>query len=138
MTGSYKLMVGGREINLRFNNFAHVELSKAIFESGYLVTSPSELVDKLVEMSKSNIGLLVKAMLYSGILGYDYEVGFKASVTQEEVGKIVGEVGEKDLLKIWDIFLEAMGVDLSDLVSRSMHTETSESENEEDLVEKKS
>ena len=134
MTGSYKLMIGEREINLRFNNFAHVELSKAIFKSGYLVTNPMELIDKLSEMSKNNIALLIKAMLYAGILGYDYETGFTPSVTQEEVGKLVGEVNEEDLLKIWDIFLEAMGVNLSDLVNRSVNTNLEE---EAEEVEKK-
>jgi hypothetical protein len=112
MQGSFELELGGSVRNLRFNNFAHVQLSKALFENGHYVSNPAELLDKMIEMSSDNIALFMKALVFAGIIGHDYEVGFKATITQQEVGTLVANIGEEDLLKVWEVFMEAMGVNL--------------------------
>lgn len=121
------ILVGDVEKHLRFNNFAHVELSKALFENGHLVIGPEELIDKLSEMAKANVMLLAKALIYAGMIGYDYEVGFKATVTQEEVGKIVADINDVELEKVWNTFLSAMGFDIASLIAdRYKHMRTEE------------
>lgn len=128
MAKVHEVKIGGETKSLRFNNYAHIELSKALFESGHYVSSPSELIDKLYEMSMNNTALLIKAIVYAGIVGYDYEVGFKVSMTQQQVGELIGSIDQTELEGLWDVFLEAMGVNLGDLVSRNEVVEAEETE----------
>jgi len=133
MIGSFEVELGGKTRRLQFNNYAHAELSKLIFQRGFVAKNPADLVDRLSEMAEENIALLVKAILYAGIIGYDYQQGFTKSITQQEIGVLVGEVDSETLEKMWDVFLDAMGVNLKDLVSRHEIVE-----GEEESIEKKS
>lgn len=133
MTGEYKIKIGGTEKSLLFNNFAHIELSKALFEGGHYVSNPSELIQRMSEMANDNIALFMKALVYAGIVGYDYRIAFKPSMTQQEVGELIGTVDEGEMIALWDVFLDAMGVNISTLLSRQPIAAS-----DEDAEEKKS
>lgn len=135
MTGEFKIMIGGSEKSLLFNNFAHVELSKAFFERGHYVSNPSELIDRLLELSSENVALFMKAIIYAGIVGYDYTHSFRASMTQQQVGEMIGSMDEKDIIPVWEKFLDAMGVNISELLKAQ--NKESEEEDEETVEEEK-
>lgn len=133
MTGEFKIMIGGSEKNLLFNNFAHVELSKAFFERGHYVSNPSELIDRLLELSSENAALFMKAIIYAGIIGYDYTHSFKASMTQQQVGELIAKMPNSEIIPVWEKFLDAMGVNISDLLKNDKpEVDPEEEEGEEE------
>jgi hypothetical protein len=132
MQGVIEITLGGVKRTLRFNNFAHTELSKVIFDSGHLVSNPDELLERLHKMASDNVMLLMKALVYAGMIGNDYLTGFKASTTQEEVGKWLAEVNESELIGIWETFLTAMGTEVS-----KVYGEMQDHESDSNLAEKK-
>jgi hypothetical protein len=119
--------LGGVERCLRFNNFAIIEISKMVFESGYLSANPNDFLDKLQEIADMNTFLLMKILIYGGIVGNDYIVGFKPSITSDEVGELVANVDEKELVGIWDTFVKSMGIDIFQDPSLSSLPENEES-----------
>ena len=124
MQGTIEVNIGGAKRTLRFNNYAHFELSKQLFQAGHFAVTPNDVLDKLHEIASDNVMLLMKALIYSGIIGNDYEVGFTKSVTIQEVGKWVADVNESELMGIWDTFLDAMGVNIENPEKKESTEET--------------
>ena len=114
MIKDFMVNIGGVEKCLRFNNFATIEIAKLLFDGKIYTANPNEVLDKLEEIGNTNSLLLMKYLVYGGVLGHDYETGFKATVTQEEVGKWIANINENDLIGIWDHFLESFGVGLGE------------------------
>lgn len=113
MTGTIKLQLGGKERVLRFNNFSAIELSKILY-TGELATNPdmNDISNRIMEVNAKNHLLLMKTLIYAGILGNDFVVGFQESVTPEEVGEWISDLKSDDLLKVWQSFWDSMGVNL--------------------------
>jgi hypothetical protein len=65
-----------------------------------------------MKLNEKNHFLLVKTLIYAGIIGNDYVVGFDESVTVEQVGEWIAEIGEEDIYSVWQTFWTSMGVDL--------------------------
>jgi hypothetical protein len=76
--------------------------------------NPNDVVLKLQEIGSNNSLLLMKYLIYGGILGYDYEVGFKATVTPLDVGKWMGSMNDSNLIEVWDCFLKSQGFGLQE------------------------
>ena len=128
MQGVIEINIGGAKRTLRFNNYSHFELSKQLFQAGHLSVTTNDVLDRLHEMASENVMLLMKALIYSGIIGNDYEVGFTKTVTIQEVGKWVAEVNESELVGIWDTFLDAMGVNIENPEKKESQESDPESE----------
>jgi len=113
MTGTIKLELGGKERILRFNNFSAIELSKILY-TGELATNPdmNDISNRIMEVNAKNHLLLMKTLIYAGILGNDFVVGFQESVTPEQVGEWIADLKSDDLLKVWEAFWDSMGVNL--------------------------
>lgn len=112
MNGIVKISIGGQERILRFNNFATLEMAKVIFNSS-TAKPDGDFLERLLELNKKNHFLLIKVLVYSGIIGNDYVVGFSESVTIEEVGEWVSMMNDSELTKIWEVFWESTGVTLA-------------------------
>ena len=65
-----------------------------------------------MKLNEENHYLLVKTLVYAGIIGNDYVVGFKKSATSEEVGEWIAELSAEDIYSVWNTFWSSMGVDL--------------------------
>jgi hypothetical protein len=65
-----------------------------------------------MKLNEKNHYLLVKTLIYAGIIGNDYVVGFHESVTQEQVGEWIADLNEQDVYTVWTTFWSSMGVDL--------------------------
>ena len=112
MTGIMKLSIGGKERVLRFNNFSAIELAKIIYKGEQANFETEDLLNRIMKLNEKNHFLLVKTLIYAGIIGNDYVVGFEESVTVEQVGEWIAEIGEEDIYSVWQTFWTSMGVDL--------------------------
>jgi hypothetical protein len=112
MTGIMKLSIGGKERVLRFNNFSAIELAKIIYKGEQANFETEDLLNRIMKLNEKNHFLLVKTLIYAGIIGNDYVVGFEESVTVEQVGDWIAEISEEDIYSVWQTFWTSMGVDL--------------------------
>jgi hypothetical protein len=107
-----KLSIGGKNRTLRFNNFSAIELAKIIYKGENANFETEDLLNRIMKLNEKNHFLLVKTLIYAGIIGNDYVVGFDESVTVEQVGEWIAEIGEEDIYSVWQTFWTSMGVDL--------------------------
>jgi hypothetical protein len=112
MTGIIKLSIGGKERILRFNNFSAIELAKIIYKGEQANFETDDLLKRIMKLNEKNHFLLIKTLIYAGIIGNDYVVGFEESVTVEQVGEWIADIGEEDIYSVWQTFWTSMGVDL--------------------------
>jgi hypothetical protein len=112
MTGIMTLNIGGKNRTLRFNNFSAIELAKIIYKGENANFETEDLLNRIMKLNEKNHFLLVKTLIYAGIIGNDYVVGFDESVTVEQVGEWIAEISEEDIYSVWQIFWTSMGVDL--------------------------
>jgi len=112
MTGIMTLNIGGKNRTLRFNNFSAIELAKIIYKGENANFQTEDLLNRIMKLNEKNHFLLVKTLIYAGIIGNDYVVGFDESVTVEQVGEWIAEIGEEDIYSVWQTFWTSMGVDL--------------------------
>jgi len=112
MTGIMTLNIGGKNRTLRFNNFSAIELAKIIYKGENANFETEDLLNRIMKLNEKNHFLLVKTLIYAGIIGNDYVVGFDESVTVEQVGEWIAEIGEEDIYSVWQTFWISMGVDL--------------------------
>ena len=112
MTGIMTLNIGGKNRTLRFNNFSAIELAKIIYKGEQANFETEDLLNRIMKLNEKNHFLLVKTLIYAGIIGNDYVVGFEESVTVEQVGEWIAEISEEDIYSVWQTFWTSMGVDL--------------------------
>ena len=112
MTGIMTLNIGGKNRTLRFNNFSAIELAKIIYKGENANFETEDLLNRIMKLNEKNHFLLVKTLIYAGIIGNDYVVGFEESVTVEQVGEWIAEIREEDIYSVWQTFWTSMGVDL--------------------------
>lgn len=112
MTGIMTLNIGGKNRTLRFNNFSAIELAKIIYKGENANFETEDLLNRIMKLNEKNHFLLVKTLIYAGIIGNDYVVGFDESVTVEQVGEWIAEINEQDIYSVWQTFWTSMGVDL--------------------------
>jgi hypothetical protein len=112
MTGIMKLSIGGKDRVLRFNNFSAIELAKIIYKGEQANFETEDLLNRIMKLNEKNHFLLVKTLIYAGIIGNDYVVGFDESVTVEQVGEWIAEISEEEIYSVWQTFWTSMGVDL--------------------------
>ena len=114
MHGITRVNLGGQERVLRFNNFANIEIAKVLFKDETAKPDLPKFMEKLFELNAKNHFLLLKMLIYAGIIGNDYVVGFEESVSIVEVGEWVSDLSPDDSNKIWETFMEASGLTLAD------------------------
>jgi hypothetical protein len=112
MTGIIKLSIGGKDRVLRFNNFSAIELAKIIYKGEQANFETEDLLNRIMKLNEKNHFLLVKTLIYAGIIGNDYVVGFEESVTVEQVGEWIADISEGDIYSVWQTFWTSMGIDL--------------------------
>lgn len=112
MTGIMKLKIGGQERTLRFNNFSAIELAKIIYNGEQANFETEDLLSRIMKLNEKNHYLLIKTLVYAGIIGNDYVVGFSESVSVEQVGEWIAELSSEDIYSVWNTFWSSMGVDL--------------------------
>jgi hypothetical protein len=112
MTGIMKLNIGGQERTLRFNNFSAIELSRIIYNGEQANFETEDLLNRIMKLNEKNHYLLIKTLIYAGIIGNDYVVGFHESITQEQVGEWIADLESDQIYTVWTTFWSSMGIDL--------------------------
>jgi hypothetical protein len=112
MTGIIKLNIGGQERTLRFNNFSAIELAKIIYNGDQPNFETEDLMNRIMKLNEKNHYLLIKTLIYSGIIGNDYVVGFTESATPQQVGEWISDLSSEEIYSVWITFWQSMGVDL--------------------------
>lgn len=112
MTGIIKLQIGGQERTLRFNNFSAIELAKIIYNGDQPNFETDDLMNRIMKINEENHYLLIKTLIYAGLIGNDYVVGFTKTVTAEQVGEWISELSSEEIYSVWITFWKSMGVDL--------------------------
>lgn len=112
MTGIMKLNIGGKERTLRFNNFSAIELAKIIYNGEQANFETEDLLNRIMKLNEENHYLLVKTLIYAGLIGNDYVVGFTKTATAEQVGEWISELSADEIYSVWNTFWLSMGVDL--------------------------
>lgn len=112
MTGIIKLKIGGQERTLRFNNFSAIELAKIIYNGDQPNFETEDLMNRIMKLNEKNHYLLIKTLIYAGIIGNDYVVGFTESATPENVGEWISDLSSEEIYSVWITFWKSMGVDL--------------------------
>lgn len=104
----FEIKLGDSLKKIDFNIFCTMEMGK-IFE---VDPTPENIKEKIVETNEQNSLLMFKVLIYCGIIGNDYKVGFKKSITQEEVGEMLANVSADELIDIFNKFSEEMGFNI--------------------------
>lgn len=112
MTGIIKLNIGGKERTLRFNNFSAIELAKIIYNGEQANFETDDLLNRIMKLNEENHYLLIKTLVYAGLIGNDYVVGFTKTATAEQVGEWISELSADEIYSVWNTFWSSMGVDL--------------------------
>jgi hypothetical protein len=115
MTGIMKLSIGGVDRVLRFNNYSAIELAKIIYKGEQVDFDTEDLLSRIMKLNEKNHFLLVKTLIYAGIIGNDYVVGFEETVTVEQVGEWIADISEADIYTVWQTFWSSMGVNLPEI-----------------------
>lgn len=105
---TFGIKLGDQDRNIDFNIFCTMEMGK-IFE---VDPTPDNLRNKIIELNEQNSLLMFKVLIYCGIIGHDYKVGFKKSVTQEEVGGLLASITADELIEIFNKFADEMGFNI--------------------------
>lgn len=112
MTGIMKLKIGGQERTLRFNNFSAIELAKIIYNGEQANFETEDLLNRIMKLNEENHYLLIKTLIYAGLIGNDYVIGFTKTATAEQVGEWISELSGDEIYIVWNTFWKSMGVDL--------------------------
>ena len=114
MHGRIEVVLEGQKVQLWFNNYSKVELGKQILEGeGKFTPKPDELliVKKVNEMAQENYLLLLRAILYAGIIGYAYGTDTAPRYDRKKISEIIAEIDSTTVYAIWTTFLQAYGFD---------------------------
>lgn len=119
-TSQITFTIDGQEINLIFNNSSLNALSTVLFGNQTKGFDFVTLLNEINRINAENFLFACKAIIYSGIVGYYLESDEpKPAYTFKEVGKLVGQMTEPELIeytgKVWDRFIDDLGMNLEQL-----------------------
>lgn len=109
--------VQGEEIDLRFNISSLNTMSKLLFGDQTKSNDFGAIMDEIAKISEDNFWFAAKIIIYSGVVGYSLESNsVRPKYTFEQVGEIVGKMTVEELndysIKVWEAFLDALGVNM--------------------------
>jgi hypothetical protein len=112
--------INDQEIPMIFNNSSLNAMSTVLFGNQSKAFDLSALLEEINKINAENFMFACKTIIYSGVVGYSLESDSpKPMYSFAEVGKLVGNMTEPELIeytgKIWDKFLNDLGVNLEKL-----------------------
>lgn len=108
-----EITLNGKKERFQFNNYARNELRR-FFAGDKDYLSEGELMQAIIDKWKENEHLLLKMLVYAGILG-DSLAGkrYDSRLSEEEIGTYIGDAHPDELIAIWREFLDQQGFNLS-------------------------
>lgn len=116
-TSTITFQINGQDINLVFNIASLNSMSTVLFGNQTKAFDLTALLDEINRINSENFMFACKVIIYSGIVGYYLESDeAKPMLSFKEVGKIVGQMTEPELIeytgKVWESFLNDLGMNL--------------------------
>lgn len=112
--------VNDQEIPMIFNNASLNAMSTVLFGNQSKAYDLSALLEEVNKINSDNFIFACKVIIYSGVVGYSLETDSPNPIYSfAEVGKLVGNMTEPELIeytgKVWEAFLNDLGVNLAKL-----------------------
>lgn len=109
--------INDQEINLSFNIASLNAMSTVLFGNQTKAFDLTALLDEVNKINAENFMFACKTIIYSGVVGYSLETDSpRPKYSFAEVGKLVGQMTEPELIeytgKVWEAFLNDLGVNL--------------------------
>ena len=114
MNGILEITLNGKQERLHFNNFAKDELRRFFIPEDKTYITEGELMQAVIDKWRENEHALLKMLVYAGILG-DSLAGkyFNSRLSPQYIGEYIGTAPAEDLIKVWKVFLDQQGFNLS-------------------------
>lgn len=121
MTQPITFTINNEEIKLIFNVASLNAMSKVLFGNQSKAFEISELLSEINKLNEENFWSAAKVIIYSGVVGFYLESEeIRPKYSFKQVGELVGKMTEPELvdytLKVWEAFLDDLGVNLEKLV----------------------
>lgn len=110
MAKVFELAIKDETFILEFNMIFGEQIAKRLE-----ITSPDpeSLMSALIELNNRSSFLMYRAIIYCGILGHDYNVGYKASVTEERVSELIQDSTPEQLETMFNTLASELGFDMT-------------------------
>ena len=124
MNGILEITFKGKKERLRLNNYAR-EVLRRYFAGDKPYLTNGELMQAIIDKWKESEHLLLKKLVYAGIVGDSLVNNDTVRISEQEIGEYVGEAPPDELRAIWKEILAQQGFDLT------LESEASDEEPEE-------
>ena len=120
MTNKITFTINGEEIHMKFNIASLNAMSKTLFGDQTKAFDMGAILDEINKVNSENFWFACKVIIYSGVVGYYLESNeSRPKYSFADVGKLVGEMTESELIeytgKVWEAFLNDLGINLEKL-----------------------
>lgn len=120
MPGQVTFNIGEEEIILKFNISSLNAMSKVLFGDQSKAFDFGAIMDEISRINEENYWFAAKVIIYSGVVGHSLSSNSpRPKYTFEQVGELVGKMTEEELnnytIKVWESFLDELGVNLEKL-----------------------
>ena len=113
MNGIIEITLKGEKVRLKFNNYAREELAKYFVPKDKIGLSQSELQEEIVNKWNDNKLLLMKNIVYAGIVGQAYIHDNTTPYTMDEIGEYIADAPYEEIFPIWETFLKSSEISVS-------------------------
>ena len=127
-----EIEINGKQEQLRYNNYSDDVLKKFFMKEGELFLSPKEFMERIVERFKESETLLIKNLVYAGVVGASFIQSDTPKYSKAEIGEYIANAKPEEKNAVWQAFLEHSGINLS-----KEEEETEESQEEADPEDEK-
>lgn len=112
MNGILSIELNGKTYRCRFNNFSNSVLEKYFMPEGKIALSGDELNAIIIKKWEENSVLLIRNLVYAGIVGDSLIENDEPALTKKEVGEFIANAHPDELFAIWQEFLDSTGSNL--------------------------
>lgn len=113
MNGIIEITLKGEKVRLKFNNYAREELAKYFVPKDKIGLSQAELQEEIVNKWNDNKLLLMKNIVYAGIVGQAYIHDNTTPYTMDEIGEYIADAPYEEIFPIWETFLKSSEISVS-------------------------
>lgn len=115
MHGRLRIKLNGLDVALWFNNFSRLEIAKNMLppKDGFKAKPQEiELIEAIEKMANENHLLLMREIIWSGVIGHAYGTDTTNEFTRLKISELIAESDQGALTEIWLVFLESIGMNL--------------------------
>lgn len=115
MHGRLRIELSGLDVALWFNNFSRLEIAKNLLppKDGFDAKPQEvELIESIEKLANENHLVLMREIIWSGVVGYAYGTDTKNEFTRVKISELIATADQGNLAQVWSCFLESIGMNL--------------------------